>query len=53
MECGFFLGTEKKTLSQSLGGDPFGALEWDALCAPTTTTMGVKEPGASRRLLAV
>jgi hypothetical protein len=33
--------------------ETLGVLEWDELCAPTTTTMGVKEPGASRRLLAV
>ena len=24
------------------GAGGLGALEWDALCAPTTTTMGVK-----------
>ena len=31
------------------GKEETGGLEWDALYAPTTTTMGVKEPGAFER----
>ena len=45
----FFSGRRKRLSVSLWGGDPFGALEWDALCAPTTTAMGVKEvkePGA-------